>query len=199
VGSGRKLLCAAVLNVIGFGPLCTAQINSLQIKVLRGEGSFNDIKKKTAEDVVVEVQDELGRPVEGAIVTFLLPSSGPGGTFLDGARMLTMTTSANGRATARSIRPNEIEGRFGIRVTASYQRNEASITVFQSNTAAGGKLVVEEGKKSRKGLWIAILGGGAAAAVAIAVGSRGGGEAKTVVATPPTSVAIGAIAVGGPH
>src|SRR4029077_9496203 len=113
----------------------------LNLVVIEGEGAVNNIHQRSAREPVVQVQDENHKPVAGAIVVFMLPSNGAGGTFANGARTLTMTTDSQGQAVARGLKPNGVKGQYQIRVNASHNGQTASITIAQVNavlSATGG-------------------------------------------------------------
>lgn len=173
-----------------------AQVKApLKVVVIQGDGVLNDIQRKVAHDPVVEVRDEYDRPVPNARVVFQLPMTGAGGTFGDGHREEIVTTDAQGRATGRGLKPNGIEGRFPIKVTASADGRQGTAQVWQSNTLAGGS---ESGRAGGKKKYL-ILGllGAAAAGGAIAA-TRGGGS-PGVAASTPTTLSPGAVTVGGPR
>src|SRR5688572_3343817 len=92
---------------------------ALNLVIVEGEGAINNVRQRTAREPIVQVEDENRRPVAGAAVVFTLPSNGASGTFVNGARTLTTVTDANGRAVARGLRPNNVQGQFQINVTAS--------------------------------------------------------------------------------
>lgn len=195
----RRIKCGAVGSILlllagnaGFG-----EANMwLKISVLEGEGSFNNIKRRVGRDSVVNVRNERDQPVSGAKVTFTLPAEGPGGAFADGQKIFVTMTDASGHAATAGFKPNLVEGRFQIRVKAVYGSREGMALISQSNTAAGG--VDAGGHHSKKYLLIAILGGGAAAGAVAA--TRGGHSAPSGPApVPPTSVSVGAVAIGGPR
>lgn len=153
----------------------------LNITIIEGEGAINNIKARVATEPIVEVDDENHKPIAGAIVTFTLPNSGPGGTFLNGSRILTVTTDQNGRATATGLTANKNKGQYQIRVTATFQGLLASTTINQS-VAAGGAAAAAAGGLFGLGwpLTIVIIGGVVAGtATGLAVGLGGGGGAKT--------------------
>jgi len=83
----------------------------------------------------VKVLDSAGKPVAGAVVTFTLPSGGPGATFLDGNSSLTSSTGPEGIATARNLTPNKSPGQFAIRVIASANGQTARATILQTNAS----------------------------------------------------------------
>ena len=72
-----------------------AQDTRLRIVVLEGEGAVNIIEQNTAVAPVVEVRDRNNQPIAGAIVRFAIQR---GRATFSGARTLTVTTNAAGRA-----------------------------------------------------------------------------------------------------
>src|SRR5690348_5002764 len=86
------------------------QSSDLQILVIGGEGSINNVKQRTAREPIVEVRDRNNRPVAGAVVLFEAPRSGASGTFTGGSSSLRVTTDAQGRAAGQGFRPNTQTG-----------------------------------------------------------------------------------------
>ena len=80
------LLAAASLMIAQQQPA------ELQILVIGGEGSINNVKQRTAREPIVEVRDRNNRPVAGAVVLFEAPRNGASGTFLGGSSSLRVTT-----------------------------------------------------------------------------------------------------------
>jgi protocatechuate 3,4-dioxygenase beta subunit len=74
-----------------------------------------------AKPLQVLVRDVLGRPVEGATVTFTLPqaATGAGATFVGGASQAAATTDAAGRATSPALVANGATGSFAATATVS--------------------------------------------------------------------------------
>jgi hypothetical protein len=167
----------------------------LNIVIVEGEGAINNIRQRTAREPIVQVEDENHRPVAGAAVLFLLPENGPGGTFANGARSLSVTTDSQGRAVAQGLRVNDAKGKFQIQVEASYMGLSAAASITQVNAvitagAAGG------GMSSAKLIGILAAVGGAAA-VGIVVATRGGGGGGGGTPTPtPTTISAGTPTVG---
>jgi hypothetical protein len=161
----------------------------LKIVILEGEEGVNIIKKKTAVRPVVEVRDKNNAPVAGAAVVFLLPQSGPGGTFATGGKMMTVVTDSSGRATSGVIQPSGT-GQFKIQVTASHQGRSASSSIAQTNQlgAAAGM---------SGGMIAAIVAGAAGAAVGLAVKLSGGKNNTGSSAPNSPPVASATIGVGG--
>lgn len=206
-GEARGMRQAVVMALVGsllVGSLpAPAQQRSeglIKITILQGEGSLNNIKRKMAQAPVVEVKDESGRPVEGASVVFALPFAGPSGKFADGQRTYTAKTDGQGRASAGSFTPNEIEGRLNINVTATAGERKASIVVPQSNTLAGG-IGTEAGRSfPRWLLGLGVTGGATTALIVARRGSGGGGSSTPTPSAPvPTTITIGSVSVGGPR
>ena len=165
----------------------------LNLVVVEGEGAINNIKQRTARDTIVQVEDENHRPIAGAAVVFLLPSDGPGGSFVGGAKTAALVTDANGQAVMPRLEPNQLNGQFQIRVNASYRGNQASIVVHQSNAvAAAGASGSQTAHAGISGKTIGIiLGVVAAGAVGAALGLKGGGSSTP--STQPVSTPTGSI------
>src|SRR5258708_2341693 len=151
-GNITRAACAALLSCVLALP-AGAQEAAIKLVGQEGQGAINNIPQRRAKEPVVQVQHENGEPVVGATVTFLLPDSGPGGTFADGARMLNMQTDAKGQATGRGLKPNATAGRFLIRVNVSYHGQTASTTVAQINAIPAG--AAKSGGSGKKFLIIA--------------------------------------------
>jgi hypothetical protein len=133
----------------------------LSIVILKGNGEINKLRERILSEPIVQVEDRNRRPVAGAVVTFKAPDSGPGATFANGARTLTVTTDAQGRAVARGFKPNREAGAFQISVAASFAGLSAQASIAQTNVlgapaARGGAIGL--------GTKVAIIGGVAAAA-----------------------------------
>ncbi len=174
-----------------------AQGPPIKIVIQEGQGAINNIQQHRAKEPVVQVTHEDGEPVRQASVTFQLPETGPGGTFADGNKMLTVQADEKGVAVGRGLRPNPIAGRFQIRVTASFQGATASAVISEINAqpAATG------GGGSKKFLIIALIGGAAAGGLAAALGGKSSSSSSvgTVSAPPPTVLVPGTPTIQPPH
>jgi hypothetical protein len=160
----------------------------LNLVIVEGDGAINNIKQRTSRETIVQVEDENHKPVAGAVVAFLLPDNGPGGTFVTGSKSATVVTDSSGRAVMPRMQLNPNSGRFEIRVHASSQGLEATATIAQSTAVAAGGVAT--------GTIIGIVAGVAAAgAVAAVVASRGGNKSSTPTPAPP-SVPSGTIGTG---
>lgn len=175
-------------------PALLAQTTSgpiLKIVILDGEGAINNIRQRTAHEPIVQVEDENRKPVAGALVLFTLPDRGAGAVFADGTKTSMVYTDAQGKAIARGIQPNQVTGKFKIKVDVSYQGRTASAVINQSNItmAAAASSAAVSGKT------IAIL---SAVAAAVATGVVVATRKEEAKATPATGITIGNPTVGRP-
>lgn len=137
---GHRLVAAAFCLLVllaapslrGQEPAPTAT-SSLVINILSGEGALNDIRQRTAREPIVQVEDQNHKPVAGAVVIFLLPDSGPSGTFANGSRSFSTVTDADGHAAAHGLHPNQNVGTWNIVVQAQMAGVTATATIHQQN------------------------------------------------------------------
>ena len=166
----------------------------LNLVIVEGEGALNNIKLRTARETIVQVEDENHKPVAGAVVAFLLPGNGPGGTFVNGGKNADVVTDNFGRAAMPRLQLNSAGGRYEIRVHASYQGLEADAAITQTTVAAGGISTAAV---------VGIIGAIAAAGAVAAVVATKGGSKSTPASTPTmpsgTIGAGGGIMIGPPH
>jgi hypothetical protein len=148
--------------------------SGLTIVVVEGEDAINVIQQKTAVAPIVEIRDRNNQPVAGATVRFTI--QGGRATF-NGARAITLTTDAAGRAAVTGLTPTG-SGAFQITASATYQGQTAAATIAQTNvataaqasSAAAGSSAGGAGGASGGGLsltTIGIVAGGAVAGGAI--------------------------------
>ncbi len=128
-------------------------------------------------------------------MVFLLPDQGASGVFANGSHTLTVMTDAQGRAVARGLRPNTVQGKLQIHVTASHEGQTASATISQTN-AVSAATGAAAGGVSAKLITILVIAGAAVAGGVVAA-TRGG--SSTTTTTPPTTIAAGTGTVGAPH
>lgn len=163
----------------------------LRIIPLEGNNAVNYLQAAQSVPPVVEVRDLSDRPVEGAVVEFRLPRSGPGAAFANGALEQKGITDFRGQVGVKDYAANAQTGRFTIEVIASWKDATARTVLTQLNS--NGPLPLSLGgppKSSKKWRWIALTAAvGAGAAVGIYLGTR---------STPgPIGVSVGPVAVGG--
>jgi hypothetical protein len=193
---------AGMLSCFLVWQLCAASAwaqetgGQLNIVIVEGDGAINNIRQRTAREPIVQVEDQNHKPIAGAAVVFLLPDQGASGVFANGSHTLTVMTDAQGRAVARGFRPNNVQGKLQIHVTASHEGQTASATISQTN-AVGAAAGAAAGGISAKLITILVIAGAAVAGGVVAA-TRGGGSSPTAP-TPPTTVTPGTGTVGAPH
>jgi len=181
----RHVLVQTLLLLL-FAGQTTAQVPApkLNIVVISGDGAINNIKSRTAREMIVEVRDENNKPVAGASVVFLLPDSGPGLVSSNGSRMLTSVTDSSGRTAARGLKPNGQSGNFNIQVRANFQQSFGQLVVAQTNIVAAGAAI--------SGLTIALIAVGAAAAAGTAYAVTRDGSSRSTLGVNPGTPSAGA-------
>lgn len=193
----RGVSFVAVLALIAApGHMYAQDPRLLNIQVDRGDGALNDLKTRRAETIGLVVKDQFDRPVEGARVTVTAPLGGPSVSFAGGERTWTGTTGPQGQLEVAGMEPNEMEGRFVMRIVATEGERSGSATISQINSMA-----VASSPRSTRRKWLVILGvaGGAAAAGLAARAASGSSSSGGGAAPGPTSVSLGSISVGGPR
>ena len=179
-------------------PACLAA-QALRIRVVESGGPVHLTGSRSSTPLVVEVTDEGGAPVQGAVVSFLLPSAGPGGTFSNGLTTDVVIAGADGRAAASSVRWNQTPGAFELRVTAGKGELRASaVSSRRLLPPAADSPAVAEGGRRKLILIVASVAAGSVAA-GLAVGRRKSGS-STASGTPAQTLSVGTpvITVGGP-
>jgi hypothetical protein len=191
------LLMALPLSPVGAAQTAPAKLN---LVIVEGDGAINNIRQRTAREPIVRVEDENHKPVAGAVVVFLLPNQGAGGTFANGSHTLTVISDDQGRAVARGLRPNTGQGQFQIHVNASYNGQNASATITQSNGGgAAGVGGAAAGGISGKLIAVLIVVGAAAAGGAYYATHSGGAATSTSPPAVTTSITAGAGTIGPPR
>jgi hypothetical protein len=196
-GLTYRVLCASVIFCI-LATCADAQTAAIKIVIQEGQGAINNIQQHRAKEPVIQVLLEDGSPVVGASVIFQLPGDGPGAIFADNAKMLSVQTDDKGQAVAHGLRPNQVAGKFQIRVTASFHGQTASAIVSQINAEPAAA------KSNTKLIVIlALVGGAAAAGAAASLGHKGSGAstpaAAAVTAPPATILLPGNPSITPPH
>jgi hypothetical protein len=197
----RRLCFLLVGSVLPFQAMfAQAPTHTLNLVIVEGDGAINNIRQRTAREPIVQVEDENHKPIAGAAVLFLLPDRGAGGTFSDGSHSLSVTTNAQGRATARGIHLNNTQGQFQVAVTASYQGLTATATITQTiavGAAAGGAGGAAGAAISTKVIVIIVVAAAAVAGGAAYAATHSGGGAATAANTA-TTITPGTGTVGPP-
>ncbi|MGA3077616.1 MAG: hypothetical protein ABSG56_28530 [Bryobacteraceae bacterium] len=140
----RETLSVLLCSLLSLSQTVRAQEagppTQLNIVIVEGDGAVNNLRQRVVREPIVRVEDQNHKPVAGAAVSFLLPGDGAGGTFVNGGKLLTVTTDANGQAVARGIVANRVAGPYQIHVAASVGKVTATQTIAQSNVAAAATL-----------------------------------------------------------
>jgi hypothetical protein len=190
--------------VLPMSPVAFAQApaHTLNLVIVEGDGAINNIRQRTAREPIVQVEDENHKPVAGAAVLFLLPEHGAGGTFADGSHSFQVVTNAQGRASARGIHLNNVQGQFQIQVTASFNGMTASTVISQSVAAgaaagAGGGAAVGAAL-SAKVIVIIVVAAAAVAGGAAYAATHSGGSSNNSTTVTGTTITPGNGTVGPP-
>src|SRR6185436_11631953 len=158
----------------------------LRIVVIEGEGAVNIIQQKTAVSPLVEVRDRNDQPVAGAIVNFVVRN---GRATFSGARTISVTTNAAGRAVATGFAPSG-GGALQIGATATFQgQTAAAVTIAQTNVMTAAEAAAVSGAGAGGGG----SGGASGSAAGGGGGAGGGGISATTIGIIGGAVAAGAI------
>jgi len=183
--------------------LADAQTAILQIQVLEGDGLVHLAGSVSARPILVQVTDEVGRPVEDAVVSIRLPDEDPTGVFRSGLKTEVATTGPDGKAVIAGIQWGPVAGPVRIRIAAARDQTRAGAIIGQyllepSAHLAEQVLTSDSGRIARKasrGKWLmaaaAALGGG------LAIGWTARQNSKSPSAGAAASPAI-AIQIGPP-
>jgi hypothetical protein len=183
---------ALIASIIGSVPDRGYQTPAalLKIVVIEGEGAVNIIQQKTAVAPVIEVRDRNDQPVAGATVNFVVRS---GRAAFGGARTLTVTTNAAGRAAAAGFAPSGT-GALQIGATATFQgQAAAAVTIAQTNVLTAAEAVAASsaaaggtGGGGVSATTIGVVGGAVAGGVLVATQSQDDAPAASTTPAPIT-------------
>jgi len=165
------------------------------IQIVEGDGAINSIRLHHGHDPVVRIVAADGQPIEGATVTFLLPSTGASGTFAGNEGLsLTVQTDQRGIAVGRGLRPNAVPGQFRIRVNTAWAGSPAAISLTQTNAEplahSHTKTIV---------IIVAIAAAGAAGAAVAASGHGSSNQSNPATTVSSGSIISGTPTIGPPH
>jgi len=199
----RLLLKGYLATALCFALVCNAPVSAqtlparIDIVVTEGESVVHSVGQRTASRLVVRVEDDDHRPVQGASVVFALPVSGASGEFANGLRNLTAVTDSQGLAAAHGFRTNQVPGKIQIYVTASYRglRANAMITQVIEGTPPSARTAEARPSKSG-GKWKWIVLGVVAAGAAGGAAYYGTQHSST---NSPVSISTGPVAFGSPR
>ena len=185
----RETLSVLLCSLLSLSQTVRAQEagppTQLNIVIVEGDGAVNNLRQRVVREPIVRVEDQNHKPVAGVTVSFLLPDNGAGGTFVNGGKLLTVTTDGKGQAIARGFLANKVPGQYAIHVTASAGKVTATQTIAQSNAAAAATLST-----------VAIAGIVAAAATVgivvakVVTGGKAPNTASSLTLTPGTPTVV---------
>ena len=165
----------------------TAAPLSLKIQILEGEGASYTVGSRATRGITVLISDEIGRPVEGATVTFRLPDQSSSGVFTSGARTESVLTQADGKAAVWGMQWSRNPGKVDVQITA-VQGDARAGTVCPLELLDGR---ISSSRGGHKWIWIVAgaVGGAAGAGVALrSHGSTAAAEAPTLKIGTPTII-----------
>jgi hypothetical protein len=170
----------------------------LKVIVLEGADTVNSGGPSESVPLVVEVRDLNDRTVEGVMVSFQLPLTGPSGSFEGGVRNKEVITNSQGQASA-PFTPNAERGKFTIEVKATSGTQTGSVTFMERNAAENvpgqGSWI---GRHKTLVIIVAVVVVGATIGAILA--TRGGSSSTAGNSSTPTlTVSPGIPTVGGPQ
>lgn len=172
---------------------------ALKIVAVGGEGATGPVRQAPSQVPTIRVTDENEKPVAGAAVVFTLPTEGATGEFPGGSKTLMMVTDAEGTASAKGLRFNQLPGKVPVNINVSYKGLTTRAIITQVSVAPAG---YKPGGNSHAGKWIAIVAvvaaGGAAGAF---LGLRGNGTSNATIPAGPAPIGItaGTTTLAPPH
>ncbi len=133
----------AAALALAFPAAIGAQVATIQLKVVEGEGVTHPAGGRAVKPLTVEVTDETGHPVAGAAVSFHFPEQGPSGIFVNGLRTDVVISDGSGRAAVRGFQLNHNPGAFQVRVMAAKDLARAGIisTQYVSDPKGGAPAI----------------------------------------------------------
>ena len=106
----------------------------VSLKVVSGSAQVTGVGQTFPQGLTVQVLDAQGAGVPNVAVTFTAPATGASAAFAGGLANVTVTTDADGNATASSVTANAVEGNYAITVTA---KNVADTVRFELTNQKG--------------------------------------------------------------
>jgi hypothetical protein len=186
--------CLLLLNLWTAPVWAQDQQPKISIVIVEGDGAINNVKERGNREPIVQVVDDNQKPIAGAAVVFFLPNQGPGGTFADGTRSLTVTTDAQGRAVARGIQFNRLSGQMQIRVTATANSQTATATITQTNVAGSSSSGAGLSTTAKVLIVLGVVAA-AGAGAGVYLATRGSSSSSSGL---PTAITAGTPTVGAP-
>jgi hypothetical protein len=191
-----RLICLLCL----FLPLSLAAQSGdegeLKLQVVEGAGAAYAAGSRGGEVLRVQVTDPAGAPVRGAVVSFLMPASGPGRTFSNGLSADVVITGADGMALVRGVRWNKTPGALKMRVTAAKGQARATAVVSMELVGSGAQTTARAGWSRTKVVVLLVCAAAGSVAAGLAVSRRSNPGSST--SGDGLSIERPTITVGGP-
>jgi hypothetical protein len=188
----KPLSSVLVLCLCANGLSASAE-DALRINVLEGHGVAVTAVSHRGADIRLRVTDTDNKPIQGAIVSAILPAIGAGGHFSGGSTIASKETNSDGTVEFSGIRLRDLTGDFTTNIRARKGDRTGSAQVTQKVSMAPA---AEEGPWSRRRvLMVAIAAAGVTAGVLAAIlgDSSGGAPASALTVTPGSPI------TGGPR
>jgi hypothetical protein len=204
-GIGSVAIGSSLLCLLFFPSPARAQNppGELNIVVVKGEGVINHVRQAAAADPVIRIDDQSHKPIAGATVVFTLPTEGATGHFGNGGKLLTVTTDAQGLATAQGLKVNEYPGKLIIHVTVAYRGMNArtNITQFDEGPPVPEKAAKSGGHHGKLIIILAVVGAAAAGGAYYATHRNSSSSAATIGSGASTAIGLtpGTPTITGPH
>ena len=122
-----------------------------QVAAVAGGEQSSQVKQSFASALSVKVTDSYGNAIQDAEVTFSAPSSGASAIFSGGSTIDTMTTNAEGIASAPAPTANGIAGGYEVTATVSGAAPAAFSLTNLPGPAHSMSLVAGDGQSARIG------------------------------------------------
>ena len=148
----------------------------LKLQVVQGAGAMYAAGSRGGEVLRVQVTDPAGAPVRGAVVSFLMPASGPGGTFSNGLSADVVITGADGLALVRGVRWNKTPGALKMRVTAAKGQARATAAIAMelvgSDDSRASQTTAGAGRSRTKVVVLLVCAAAGSVAAGLAISRR---------------------------
>ena len=173
----------------------------LQVRAVEGDGMVYATGGRATRGITVEVTDELGKPVDGATLSFRMPEQASTGTFQNGTRTEIVTSGPDGRAGVWGMRWSRTPGTVVVQITAVKGQTRAGTTITQTISEVSSIPVAQRNdpyrvQARRRWVWVSLVAAGAAGG-GLALGAR---SSKPAATAPATLLTIGrpVISLGAP-
>lgn len=207
MSASRTLTVTALVVTLAWAPASHVPVwaatqapaaRSLKVVIIDGDEAANAVQEKMAAEPVIEVQDDEGRKIVGAVVRFKVRRAVTqrlAAAFRGGQDEVRTLTDAAGQARAGALTPLE-PGPFEIDVEVAHHGQTANATLRHTNYASSAEARAQ-GREPGRGASTAAAGGAIAAGTAGRAGSGGATGASGATGSTGTTAGRVAGAAGG--